>query len=74
MSTNDTDAAAVAGSLPDTPGGRLLAAAEEMVAVERGERAPAVERVYDGPVLVEVRERGKPVRRYRRPPEGSDLR
>lgn len=42
----------------DTPAGRLLAAAAEMVAIERGERAPAVERVYAGPVLVEVREKG----------------
>lgn len=48
-----------AETYPDTPGGRLLAAAVEMVAIERGERAPAVERVYDGPVLVEVREHGE---------------
>ena len=49
-----------AETYPDTPGGRLLAAAAEVVAIERGERAPTVERVYDGPVLVEVHEHGEP--------------
>ena len=42
-------------------GADLLEAAEEIVAIERGEREPAAERVFDGPVLVEVRERGAPV-------------
>ena len=32
-----------------------------MVAIERGEREAAAERVFDGPILVEVRERGAPV-------------
>ena len=40
-------------------GGALIEAAEEMVAIERGERAPAVEYICDGSVLVEVRERGE---------------
>ncbi len=48
---------------PDTYdlGAALLEAAEEMVAIERGEREPAREHVFDGPVLVEVREHGEPV-------------
>lgn len=36
-------------------GAALIEAAEEMVAIELGEREPLVERVYDGMVLVEVR-------------------
>ena len=48
MSNDDTD----------TPGRRLLAAAEEVVAIERGERTPAVEHVYDGTDLVVVRGSG----------------
>lgn len=38
----------------------LLEAAEEMAAIVRGERAPGAERVYDGAVLVEIRQNGVP--------------
>lgn len=46
---------------PETPGDRLLAAAAEMVAVERGEAVAPREFVYEGAVLVEIRERGEAV-------------
>ena len=40
-------------------GAALIEAAEEMITIERGERAPPVEHIYDGLVQVEVRERGE---------------
>jgi len=45
----------------NTPGGRLLAAAAQMVAIERGDAEAAREFVYDGHVLVAVREGGETV-------------
>ena len=61
MSTPDTGHPAPRDPGVYDLGADLLEAAEEMVAVERGEREPAIERVFDGPVLVEVREHGVPV-------------
>ena len=61
MSTPDTGRPAPRDPGVYDLGADLLEAAEEMVAVEHGEREPAIERVFDGPVLVEVREHGVPV-------------
>ncbi|MEM1118614.1 MAG: hypothetical protein AAF594_04215 [Bacteroidota bacterium] len=42
-------------------GADLVEATEELIAIERGEKTPARQKIFDGPILVEVREDGETV-------------